>query len=310
MSKALSGPYFLLFILSASFALPAISMAQVTHIVTAHANMDGVIRVIAMETAELELHSIDVSDVLFAEGEALTIDSVIHNSGAAASGDFKISFHASADTEITADDPLLSFDLINDIGSGESFIHRAIVLIPDSIPAGEYFIGAIVAFADSDQTDNVNFDRTAVTLTGIFTINAGLNDAWVSADAPFQGVFFTVFPDLEFFFLAWFTFDSVVPDNDVTAVFGAPDQRWVTAGGSYSGNTVTLNVELTSGGIFNDSEPMASQQSDYGTITMLFMNCNEAVLTYDFPSTGLSQTMTLMRVVPDGIALCQALSGS
>ncbi len=139
-------------------------------------------------------------------------------------------------------------------------------------------------------------------------INAGMNDAWVSADAPFQGFFFTVFPDLGFLFLSWFTFDSVAPDASVTASFGAPDQRWVTGLGAYTGNTVTLNVELTSGGIFNAAEPLATQDTGYGTITIVFISCNEAILTYDFPSVGLSGEMTLTRVVDDNVALCEALA--
>jgi choice-of-anchor B domain-containing protein len=141
-----------------------------------------------------------------------------------------------------------------------------------------------------------------------FQINAGLNDAWVSADAPFQGFFFTVFPDLGIFFLSWFTFDSTPPADGTSAVFGAVDQRWVTGAGTFSGNSVTVNVELTSGGIFNASEPLATQQPGYGTLTIVFNNCNEAVLTYNFPSAGLSGQMTLTRVVPSNVALCESLS--
>jgi len=142
---------------------------------------------------------------------------------------------------------------------------------------------------------------------GLFQINAGMNDAWVSDEAPLQGFFFTVFPGLKYFFLSWFTFDSVIPTGSDTAVFGAFDQRWVTGGGPYSGNSATVTVELTSGGIFNGSVPMATQTPDYGTITITFISCNEAVLTYDFPSLGLSGQMTLARVITDNVALCEAL---
>ena len=141
-----------------------------------------------------------------------------------------------------------------------------------------------------------------------FQINAGLNDAWVSEDAAFQGLFFTVFEDLGFFFLSWFTFDAVVPEEGTTAVFGAADQRWVTGGGNYTGDTVTVNVELTSGGIFNGSVPLATQSPGYGTITIIFISCNEAIMTYNFPSVGLSGEMTLTRVVTDNVALCEMLS--
>lgn len=142
-----------------------------------------------------------------------------------------------------------------------------------------------------------------------FSINAGMNDAWVSDGAPFQGFFFTVFPDLKLFFLSWFTFDSVVPVAG-SATFGARDQRWITASGFYNGASVSLNVELTSGGIFNGSVPQATQTPGYGTITIVFISCNEARLTYNFPSLGLSGEITLTRVVNDNVALCEMLSGS
>ncbi|MFT5139478.1 MAG: DNA-binding beta-propeller fold protein YncE [Lysobacterales bacterium] len=150
----------------------------------------------------------------------------------------------------------------------------------------------------------------AVTVTEVvpdFMINAGLNDAWVSADTSFQGFFFTVFENLNLFFLSWFTFDSVPPSGDV-ATFGAADQRWVTASGVYTGNSVTLNLELTSGGIFNGSVPLAVQSLAYGTISIVFNNCNEAVLDYNIPSLGLFGQMTLTRVVTSNVALCELLS--
>lgn len=141
------------------------------------------------------------------------------------------------------------------------------------------------------------------------TINAGMNDAWVSDDAPFQGFFFTVYEDISLLFLSWFTFDSVAPTTG-TATFGAIDHRWVTGAGTINGNTVTISVELTSGGVFNGPVPEATQQPNYGTITIVFLSCNKAVLTYSFPGVGLFGQMTLTRVVPDNVAMCEALSGA
>ncbi len=86
------------------------------------------------------------------------------------------------------------------------------------------------------------------------------------------------------------------------------DHRWVSGVGMYSSNSVTISVELTSGGIFNASEPLATQDPGYGTITIVFINCNEALLTYDFPNLELSGQMTLTRAVPDNVALCEALA--
>ena len=162
--------------------------------------------------------------------------------------------------------------------------------------------GDIISVTYQEHTDNHGEGDDT------FSINAGLNDAWVSADAPFQGFFFTVYESLGIFFLSWFSFDSVPSDEGVEAVFGAVDQRWVTGAGSYSGDSVTVSIELTSGGIFNGSEPVAVQQPAYGTINIIFFNCNEAVLTYNFPSVGLSGEITLTRVVDSNVELCVMLN--
>ncbi|NNL95754.1 MAG: hypothetical protein HKO64_09050 [Xanthomonadales bacterium] len=159
-------------------------------------------------------------------------------------------------------------------------------------------------FVFTVSSDNPNVRFKMVTEP---TINAGMNDAWVSADAPLQGFFFTYYPQANIFFLSWFTFDSVIPGGP-SAVFGAADQRWVTGVGTPDGNKVTISVELTSGGVFNDSDPTATQTPNYGTITIEFINCNEALMTYNFPSLGLSGEMTLTRVLTSNVPLCQELA--
>lgn len=141
-----------------------------------------------------------------------------------------------------------------------------------------------------------------------FQVNAGLNDAWVSAGAPYQGMFITVFPELGLVFVAWFTFDSVVPSGDATAVFGAADQRWVTALGTIAGNQVEMKAELTSGGGFNASTPIPVQDTNYGTIKLLFKNCTEVLVEFNFPSANESGQVVMHRVVEDNVALCEGLS--
>jgi hypothetical protein len=156
-----------------------------------------------------------------------------------------------------------------------------------------------VASEDHDQ-DHGSIDT--------FTINAGLNDAWVSADAAFQGMFITVFPVLKLMFAAWFTFDSVPPDGSAMAMFGSPDQRWVTALGYYDGNRAELKAELTTGGRFNASNPLPSQDTEYGTITMEFVNCEKGSVEFDFPSAGEEGSFNIQRVVDSNVALCEALN--
>ena len=162
---------------------------------------------------------------------------------------------------------------------------------------------------DRAQNNEVGFRLAAYELEGLaFKINAGLNDAWFNAATAGQGFFFVVFPDAELFFLSWFTFDVERPDETIEAILGEPGHRWVTAFGSWVGNIVTLDVELTSGGIFDSAEPAVDQESNYGTITIEFHDCNNATLTYDFPALGLSGTIELTRLTEDNVALCEALN--
>jgi hypothetical protein len=143
-----------------------------------------------------------------------------------------------------------------------------------------------------------------------FEINAGLNDAWVNADASFQGMFLTVFPEQKLIFAAWFVFDSESPPDDINAVFGAPDQRWVTALGPYDGTTAVLNAELTTGGLFNTSNPTPTQQTSYGTISLEFSDCNLALVDFDFAAAGQTGSFTMQRATTDNVALCEELGNS
>jgi hypothetical protein len=149
-----------------------------------------------------------------------------------------------------------------------------------------------------------------------FFINPGLNDAWVNTDAPFQGLFITVFPDefpddlpdLNLIFVAWFTFDSEQPPEDVTAVVGAPDQRWITALGEYHGNLAEFKAELTTGGKFNASDPFPTQDTEYGTIDIEFTDCENGLVNYSFPAAGQAGSFSIQRFLDDNVALCEMLN--
>ncbi len=149
-----------------------------------------------------------------------------------------------------------------------------------------------------------------ITFTDVLQINAGLNDAWFNLATAGQGFFFVVFPASELFFLSWFAFDVERPDESITAILGEPGHRWLTAFGTWEGDTVELIIELTSGAVFDKPEPPIDPQVEYGTITIVFHDCNNATLSYDIPSLGLMGTIELTRVFadPDNIALCEALN--
>jgi plastocyanin len=272
--------------------------------------MNGRINVVeATGSAELAVQGVDAAGGEYATGELLTVDVAINNSGGAASGAFTLTYYASTDATITDGDPLLGSVQVADIAAGATLNRQDSLTVPDSLPEGLYFIGVIISFADSNAADNVGVDASAVTLFGPVFINAGMNDAWVNIDTLGQGLFFNVFSELEAMFIAWFTFDTELPDPSVMANLGGAGQRWVTGLGFYPpGNSVTVTMELTFGGLFNQLAETQDQVPGYGTVTITFRSCNHAVLTYDFPDLGLMGTIELSRATTDNVELCQVLS--
>jgi plastocyanin len=273
-------------------------------------NQNGRITVVeATGSAELAVQSVVAAAGEYAVGELLTVDISISNSGAAASGAFTVGYYASTDATITDGDQLLGSVQVADVAAGATLDRQDNLAVPDSLPEGVYFIGVIISFADSNAADNVGVDASAVTFFGPVYINAGMNDAWVNIDTLGQGLFFNVFSELEAMFIAWFTFDTELPDPSVMANLGGAGQRWVTGLGFYPpGNSVTVTMELTFGGLFNQLAETQDQIPGYGTVTITFRSCNHAELTYDFPGLGLAGTIELSRATTDNVELCKVLS--
>lgn len=140
-----------------------------------------------------------------------------------------------------------------------------------------------------------------------FNINAGLTDAWYNPTTDGQGFFITVYPDAQLVFLAWFTFDTERPPEDVSANMGDPGQRWLTALGSYSGSMADLEVNLTRGGVFDSVLPKVENES-YGSILLQFEDCNSGSVVYDIPSDdpgGLQGIIPITRIAQDNVAHCR-----
>ncbi len=142
-----------------------------------------------------------------------------------------------------------------------------------------------------------------------FQINPGLNDAWFDPATVGQGFLISVFPVIEQMFVAWFTYDIERPPEDVTAILGEPGHRWLTAQGQYEGDTATLTIFLTQGGVFDSPEPPADTDlAGDGTMTIKFSNCEEGLLHYEIASLGISGNIPIERIVGDNIVLCETLS--
>ena len=142
-----------------------------------------------------------------------------------------------------------------------------------------------------------------------FEINAGLNDAWFNLTTAGQGFILTVFPERKEMFVAWFTFDTERPPEDTGAFLGEPGHRWLTAQGPYQGDTATLTIFMTAGGVFDSPEPVASTDpAGDGSLTIEFADCTEGLVSYEITSLGISGEIPIQRISPDNVALCVALA--
>ena len=171
-------------------------------------------------------------------------------------------------------------------------------------PDGQFVEDFVPSGLGGLQTPNAVVVREA----GL-TPNPGLNDAWYNPVTDGQGFFINVFPEVETIFVGWFTFETADrPGAAPSADLGEPYHRWLTAIGGWSGSTATLDVFNTSGGQFDDPTPVTvSPAQSYGTITIQFHDCATATLTYDLFAIGEAGEIPIQRIVPDNVALCEAL---
>ncbi len=138
-----------------------------------------------------------------------------------------------------------------------------------------------------------------------FLINNAISDAWFDPATDGQGFFIVVWEGSSFVFLSWFTYDTQRPPADVVAMLGEPGHRWLTAQGTYSGDTATLDVFVSSGGTFDSATPEVTNVQD-GTITITWTDCNSGILTYDIPSQSLSGEILIQRIVLSNVTACES----
>ena len=170
-------------------------------------------------------------------------------------------------------------------------------------------IGAGWNDGNGDNSGHVRvFD---LSMFNVFKINPGLNDAWYNQSTNGQGFLITVFPDVKLMFLAWFTFDTERPPENVSAHLGEPGHRWLTAQGPYDGDTANLVIYLTEGGVFDSPQPPASLDLDgYGSMTLEFADCENGLVSYEITSLGLSGEIPIERIAPSNVSLCESLSAN
>ena len=172
-----------------------------------------------------------------------------------------------------------------------------------------YAIGGTTSFGNPHVGMNLAEQYTPAAATPDFLINAGIDDAWYNPATPGQGFLVSVLPVIEQVFVAWFTFDTGRPPEDVQAILGDPGHRWLTAQGPYSGNMANLTIFETVGGVFDAAEPPAvTDLGGYGVMTIEFADCNNGLVSYEITSLGISGEIPVERIVLDNLPLCEILA--
>jgi PKD repeat protein len=173
--------------------------------------------------------------------------------------------------------------------------------------AGTFDVGLTVSdndgASDSQSHNVVVTDPSAIP----FLINAGISDAWFFPATGGQGFFIIVWEGSKTIFLAWFTFDTERPPDDVMALLGEPGHRWIIGLGPYDGDTALLDVFLSSGMIFDSGvPPVDTVQYPGATIEIVWSSCSEGLVKYNIPSLMLVGEVPIQRIVEDKVPACLA----
>jgi len=144
-----------------------------------------------------------------------------------------------------------------------------------------------------------------------FRINAAMAGSWYNAATSGQGFFIDVFDALNQVFLAWFTFDLSRPDPAVEAQVGDTGHRWLTAYGPFEGTGANLEVEWTTGGVFDSAQPAPEQSTD-GYINLEFTDCMTGTADYGWAPDELdvptiAGQIPIQRIANDNVRLCESL---
>lgn len=125
------------------------------------------------------------------------------------------------------------------------------------------------------------------TLEEGFAINFGLTGGWFNADTAGQGIMIEVIPGSSQVFLTWFTYEAAA------GKIGSPDHRWLSGLGTYDGGRVEIDLQVTSGGLFDDPVDVdRTEPGAVGTVILEFQSCTEGTLSYDIadaPAVGLTK---------------------
>jgi len=112
---------------------------------------------------DFDLQIIDVVDGEYAPGDEFNAFTQVQNTGTTQSPLWTIAYYLSTDSTITDTDiPLGYIPDLSSLAAGETLQFNAVGYLPDPLPSGSYYLGAIVETADNNPDNNVNVDSTPI----------------------------------------------------------------------------------------------------------------------------------------------------
>jgi len=198
----------------------------------------------------------------------------------------------------------------------------ALNLVDDVDFAGSLFLEANqdYVFVAVDQDDLLGAWQYLFFPPGQVYFNASIRGAWVTPGVEGAGIMVELGEETGVLFFAWFTFPesaqalAAAREEWLTAAtggsqgktsVGSTDQRWLTAFGAIppQGNFMSISYENTTGGAFDQTSPIPTTNSAYGTGTVELIGCSQMEVTYDLPG-GVSGSAQMYRIIPDGELEC------
>lgn len=176
------------------------------------------------------------------------------------------------------------------------------------VAGGGHGFGGVDFFGTQVSPGVTLFDRmlawTVRTVRGqrTVTINYGMAGSWFNPATPGQGYLLEVEPITQTLVVGWFTYDTTAGGSG-GGLPGA-EQRWFTAQGRYVGNRADLTVFQSRFGQFNRANPVST--APVGTMSVEFVDCNSASLTFDLGASGLRGSVPIVRLLPD--VVCQPIA--
>lgn len=115
--------------------------------------------------ADLALQSVDAPSGTFTPNQSITINNQTQNVGGETSSSYRLTFYASTNATITTSDYALFFVDRQALAPGATHSFATTGSLPGSLPAGAYYIGAILSVTDANSVNNTNYDPNPITVT-------------------------------------------------------------------------------------------------------------------------------------------------